>query len=500
MSWSYSGVTQTIVPSTSLYYPSYVASSPIQVTVTWPSGFSKTTSGGIPQCTLTWGNGVRNGSENWDDGNTLSGDGCSSSCVVESGYTWSGGSASTKDICTKNISSSGSSSSTSNSTSTNACSVPSNTSSESSTSNSSSTISGSSSSWSIYAVSSENIWMASSIWFWACFSIFFDLILAWIRNRYPVGLYITIEHIQIVTILPIVGTYFTREVKGLFRNLRFSLFGFDFVNFQDLFKIQYNYLEDNETLKYLGFESNSTIMNILGFLCIWLLIFVIEILLYRLLKFTIYAKYKWWIVSKIIMPIRNWMWVGFYIRYVFIGILLISISSFHELNYFSNEENRWSWYLSLLFSIFLFIIFLIVIISYRLALSGITNTCLLDELYILVKCNFKAKMFSTLFLSHRLIISILLSADFGLSNFSILISLLWAQSFYLIWLSAVRPYITISANISKIIWETSIIVLIALMISYKDSIYWKRSTQYVFMYFITLSSCSQFVINLCKYF
>ena len=32
----------------------------------------------------------KEGSEQWDDGNKINGDGCSSTCVIETGYSWSG--------------------------------------------------------------------------------------------------------------------------------------------------------------------------------------------------------------------------------------------------------------------------------------------------------------------------------------------------------------------------------------------------------------------------
>ena len=49
-----------------------------------------------------WGDGLRAGSEAWDDLNTSNGDGCSSTCAsIESGYIWTGGSTSSKDTWTK---------------------------------------------------------------------------------------------------------------------------------------------------------------------------------------------------------------------------------------------------------------------------------------------------------------------------------------------------------------------------------------------------------------
>lgn len=38
-------------------------------------------------CTKTCGNGIREGSEECDDGNTLGSDGCSSTCTIETGWT-----------------------------------------------------------------------------------------------------------------------------------------------------------------------------------------------------------------------------------------------------------------------------------------------------------------------------------------------------------------------------------------------------------------------------
>jgi cysteine-rich repeat protein len=49
-----------------------------------------------------WGDGYivqRATSSYWDDGNSIDGDGCDSSCSTEAGWTWDGGSGSTSDTC-----------------------------------------------------------------------------------------------------------------------------------------------------------------------------------------------------------------------------------------------------------------------------------------------------------------------------------------------------------------------------------------------------------------
>ena len=52
-----------------------------------------------PLCIEICGDGFNYGQFKCDDGNTLSGDGCSSKCTVEAGFACSGGSALTSDVC-----------------------------------------------------------------------------------------------------------------------------------------------------------------------------------------------------------------------------------------------------------------------------------------------------------------------------------------------------------------------------------------------------------------
>ena len=52
---------------------------------------------GHTSCWSGWGNGLRTGSEEWDDNNSSSGDGCSSNCTIEDGYIWSGGPITARD-------------------------------------------------------------------------------------------------------------------------------------------------------------------------------------------------------------------------------------------------------------------------------------------------------------------------------------------------------------------------------------------------------------------
>ena len=99
--WNYTGVSEEIIPSTSYYYsPTWLGSSPYNLTYTCPAGYSLTT-GSPNACITTCGDGLRAGDEECDDGDTSKGDGCSSTCTVESGWVCSGGSTSSADTCTE---------------------------------------------------------------------------------------------------------------------------------------------------------------------------------------------------------------------------------------------------------------------------------------------------------------------------------------------------------------------------------------------------------------
>ena len=57
--------------------------------------------GGTPTskdtCVAIYGDGYKVSIEQWDDGNKVNGDGCSSTWMIESYFKWTGGTSSTKD-------------------------------------------------------------------------------------------------------------------------------------------------------------------------------------------------------------------------------------------------------------------------------------------------------------------------------------------------------------------------------------------------------------------
>ena len=82
--WSYGETSSTNIPTSNQYLFPLALSSPYTFLV---------------EAQATCGDGVIASSETWDDGNTISGDGCNSSCAIESNAVCSYQSSISKSVC-----------------------------------------------------------------------------------------------------------------------------------------------------------------------------------------------------------------------------------------------------------------------------------------------------------------------------------------------------------------------------------------------------------------
>ena len=103
--WSTPTISQVIIPSSYFYYGEIVGSSIYQISVFCPTGFYNNIASSPTSWATLWGDGIKAGSEIWDDGNTVDGDGCQANWgVVTTGFVCSGGSITVKDTwiqCTR---------------------------------------------------------------------------------------------------------------------------------------------------------------------------------------------------------------------------------------------------------------------------------------------------------------------------------------------------------------------------------------------------------------
>ena len=103
--WSTSTISNQFIPSNYYYVMRNVGSSPIQISVSWPTGYSSGQPSYTNLCHEIWGDGIKVGSEQCDDGNTINNDGCQSDCtLITPGFAWTGGGTDSKDVWTQCLS------------------------------------------------------------------------------------------------------------------------------------------------------------------------------------------------------------------------------------------------------------------------------------------------------------------------------------------------------------------------------------------------------------
>ena len=89
--WSTPTIPYQLIPKNYYFYTKKVASSPYQITVNWPYGYSGSVPSNPTKWITVWGYGVKAGTEAWDDSNMVNGDGCSADwSTIEAGYICSG--------------------------------------------------------------------------------------------------------------------------------------------------------------------------------------------------------------------------------------------------------------------------------------------------------------------------------------------------------------------------------------------------------------------------
>lgn len=295
--------------------------------------------------------------------------------------------------------------------------------------------------------------MAYSVWIAFVVCLVLDLIVSCVSDKYPSGLYTLLEHMQLVTIMPLAGSCFSSEVNGFSRLVRYSLLSFDFI------EISSSYSQDNAYMKLIGFESSSTISNISSYLFIGLFIIFAEMFIFKMYR----IKYPLTNESnlntdgrifKCTSRIKKWIPLGGPIRYLMLGVLLISITSLDELNNYSNRSYRWSWWITLGFIIFI-LAFCLTIVYLILSrdIADLYDSSMFNEIVNGLKDNKISKLYPIMFLFNRILITMFLMIDMGLSTENKLISLICFQSVYLILLIIVRPYNSIKANLVKVLCE-----------------------------------------------
>ena len=244
----------------------------------WATGyytnFSDTT-----QCITKWGDGVRKGSEKWDDGSLTDGDGWTSQWIVEDGYICIGGELGVTDVWIQ---------------------------------------------WDLgYDPNPDySVWVGATVPL-GTKSIAFASVaaaLTGVAANAILSLFTStsggstssfgmMNQLQLVILIPILGTYLPTKIYNYLKSMNTSLFNIDFLptsnsgSFID-FKGLFDYNQQNSYLKLLGLTSGSALVNILN------LTVTVGCIFYFILLF---LSFMWWPYSWLSSP-SKWPTLSKFVR------------------------------------------------------------------------------------------------------------------------------------------------------------------------------------------
>ena len=389
--------------------------------------------------------------EAWDDGNTNDADGCNSDCTtVEEDWIWSGGSITSKDTCTE---------------------CP-----------NGYTSSETESKWVKKEPDDTVKYLNSLATITIAIGLTLSLLNALLSGGSPQTSFSMFNSIQLILLLPLIGTYMPFDVLSFIIGMDFSMFSINIfdIHLED-FIPKWTYLLDFEQkdlyLSLIGLESGSSILNVFDIFQSFIFVPIIHALVvicYFISKSAWKSK-KW--LNSIMLKIFRQMTFGVYIIYfyeVFIYLCLIAtseIKSSHprsDIRFFSLSFAVWLSALLVLFGI---------LALYQWFISNrqgdIESMLYFAEFFASVKSSKKSRFYALMFILRRSILwSIVILFSGAYSLFGKTVFFTGIQLIYLSYILIERPFKDKKDNIWEIINELIYSVLWGSLLFLKDEQAW----------------------------
>ena len=468
MAWSYTSVTKIIIPSLNLYYGQYVSTGIYQVKVSCPVGYTGSSPESPTKCTEFYGDGLRVGNEEWDDGNLNSNDGCNQRDIIESKYACYGGSSTTKDHWFEWVAGYFQSKDKRDCHRVGA--------------------------------SKTQYILAFLLLFSVLVGIKASLLISVIKKRYPNNIFFYIENIQVLMLLPTIHMFFSQEVMSFLFLIRFPLMHFDFFKIDTYFYGTSKYDRSDLVLRQLGFRSQSAIINLTNWLFTFPMLIIVYCTIYFFLEKSIHRKIKGVIMS----PLRkftNWMTPGLFIKWINLSFILLIFISFYEVQKQGiNGKNQLSWRISVgILAICAIYGILTLILSILVGFKeNLRENIIIGEFFNGLKDHKTALSYPIACLLHKASLAIIASSSSSALSTEILGYFLIVQILFTIFVMTVLPLTNWKDNFIKIINELFVIALIIPLFHYKTTDSWSNTFTWVYISFILANSFIMTLSYLCK--
>ena len=463
--WSSSNFAQTIVPDTSMFYLVYVSSFPITVTSSCPTGYSGSIFAGQTKCLEVWGDSIRVGVEQCDDGNTVSSDGCSSTCKIESGWVCSNNSTTHRNVWTQW-----------------AAGYEPNSDKDS---------------W----VSQEIIVNIQNLSYMMIFIIVFgmvwNVVTSILNKRSAQSSLSFINFVQLIIIIPLIGAYLSPNVLDFIKRMNIWLFSFKIISTSTLDAINpmkyLNFNQDNSYLQSISLNSGSSSINIFYIIGASLLFPFAHAIIFICNKCIQNKFSENKCTHVLIRKLYRTMTFGWYIKFIleiYVFLLLASISEVYMFSN-SNDARRVSLSIACLIITFCAGFVCLAVWQYFKSLKDVDLESMIyfTEFFSGIKATGKARVFSMFFLLRRIVFCwIVLLLHHTMSLTLLNSTFVLVQLCYLSFCVIVRPFSEVKDNILEIINEVFYLMLWSSLIYYRSVEQWSLTFEYIFILFIALSN------------
>lgn len=468
MYWSYESVSKILIPSLSLYYGEYVSTGIYQVVVSCPVGFISTSFESPNKCTELYGDGLRVGNEECDDGNLNYKDGWNQRNIIEDRFGCFGGSDTTKDLCFECVAGYSQSNDKRD--------------------------------WNRDEPSKTVNLLAFGLLFSMIIGIKTSIIISILYKRYPNSIFFYLEHIQVLLLIPTIHVYFSQEIMIFFHLIRHPFLHFDFLNVDSIISENTYYDRSDLALRQLGFRSQSAVVNLSN----WIITFPVLILIYCIIYFFLEKKLHQRIKGLLMSPFRkftNWIIPGVFIKWINLSIILLVFLSYYDVkNNDMDGSYSWSWKLSVgILGFWSTYILLTLILSVLVVFKGsLRENWVIDEFFTGLQDHKISLLYPTTSLIYKASLAIIASSKFKVSSTEALGYFLTIQILYTIFWIITMPLNNWKDNFMKITCELFIIILIIPLFYYKTTNDWTNTFTWMYISFILAISVLMTFIHLSK--
>ncbi|CAI2376836.1 unnamed protein product [Moneuplotes crassus] len=307
----------------------------------------------------------------------------------------------------------------------------------------------------------------------------------------PQGAWSMINQFQILMLMPLTGSFFPSDVIMLLTGMDFTLISFSFIpipripgirEFLDL----YDFEQRDEYIYEMDIKSGSTFVNTFNLLAVCC-IFCCGHLLIAAFKYILGKERssRWY--SKLIIWVYDIMTCTFYVRISIEAFFLLVVSSSREV-YLISQVSTSKEILSCIFNFLLIIIWISFYIlcfhQWRKSKSELrfTKMFYFREFFSGVKPHFKYRVYSTLFLSKRIVLIGLVIFMEKLPMIAKAILFVLVQTVSLGIIVSLRPFSDLKNNIIEIINEIHLLICCSVMLYFNKESHWNTTKTAIYIY------------------